>query len=69
MPKTHFCFWCWAPIRVPDDFNDNDHKAVCSVECAHKEKWFTRRCSDEQLGLLFYQQHGVNPNHLGGNNG
>lgn len=69
MPKQTCCVWCWKTITVPDNYNDLQHKGVCSPKCAKAERWFCRTHSDEHIGLRYYKEYGVNPNHRGGGDG
>lgn len=69
MPKTTACVWCWRPITVSDEYNDSQHKGVCSPKCAQAETWFCHANSDARIGERNYVEHGVNPNNLGRKHG
>jgi len=65
--KLTACVWCSNIIRVSDDYNDLQHKGVCSEQCAINESYFCQQFSDEEIGIENYTKFGVNPNHRGRN--
>ena len=48
MKKTA-CVWCSCIVSVRDDFDDLQHKAVCSQTCKEAEMMFTQFYSDEEI--------------------
>lgn len=59
MPKRTCCVWCWAPISVPDDYDDLIYKGVCSDACARQEFLFARAYSNEHYWNAMYENHGL----------
>jgi len=43
------CVWCSDLIKVPDTYNDLQHKAVCSPICKAAELMFCEYWSDEEI--------------------
>jgi len=47
--KNAACIWCHASVKVPDTYNDLQHKAVCSPVCKAAELMFSEYWSDEEI--------------------
>ena len=47
--KDANCIWCLVPIKVRDDFDDLQHKAVCSQSCKDAEMLFCMHYSDTEI--------------------
>jgi len=47
--KTTSCVWCWKVVKVADDYDDLQNKAVCSRGCKDAETIFNLWMSDERL--------------------
>ena len=47
--KLTSCVWCSEPCKVQDDYDDLQHKAVCSPVCKAAEMMFMEYWSDEEI--------------------
>ncbi len=47
--KTSCCVWCWKPVKVKDDYDELQHKAVCCRGCKDAETLFNIHFSDEEI--------------------
>ena len=47
--KTTACVWCSSLIKVPDTYNDLQHKGACSPTCKAAENLFCLHYSDEEI--------------------
>jgi len=47
--KATACVWCSDLIKVPDTYDDLQHKAVCSRVCRTAEMMFMEYWSDEEI--------------------
>lgn len=47
--KKANCIWCLSVVSVRDNFDDLQHKAVCSRSCKDAEMLFTTHWSDEEI--------------------
>ena len=47
--KTTCCYWCHAFVKVKDDYDDLQHKVVCSQSCKDAETLFNLWMSDEEI--------------------
>jgi len=43
------CVWCSKLVKVADDYDDLQHKAVCSQSCKDAETLFNLWMSDEEI--------------------
>lgn len=59
MPKRTACVWCWAIIKVPDDYDDMIHKGVCSKSCATNETAFNRFFNSDHYWKQAEERFGV----------
>lgn len=48
MKKT-VCIWCSSVISVNNDYDERNHKAVCSPSCKASEILFTFCYGDEEI--------------------
>ena len=51
------CVWCSDLIKVPDTYNDLQHKAVCSPVCKAAELMFSEYWSDEEINQRAHYRH------------
>lgn len=58
------CAWCNKFCRVESPPAPNQD-TVCSEACKQAEARFRLFFSDEQIGLRYQMQTGINPNHRG----
>ncbi len=59
MPVPTVCIVCWSPIMVTDDYNDLEHKGVCSPTCASHEYLFCQSFSNEAIGEQNFKDFGI----------
>jgi len=43
------CVWCSKLVKVADDYDDLQHKAVCSQSCKDADPLFNLWMSDEEI--------------------
>ena len=46
---NEFCYVCEEPVKVPDTFDPQTQKALCSPKCYVIETLFTQQFSDEEI--------------------
>lgn len=47
--KNATCVWCNSIVKVRDNFDDLQHKAVCSQSCKDAEMLFMIHWGDEEI--------------------